>query len=231
MLSPQSRCRLAGCHGLVHDPRVKKRSASTSSRKLVATAAVGALALGLWSLSGEEHSEVAAADALPNQIWIDRVPQTDRDMITHLLLLDHPRARNFGLVGNSSQWRHHIEVLRWQLNGNHLGLLFPQDRRKAKLGVRTWECEGEAPAPFELCLELVAGKRSLKMYSRHDWVVEPQGERDLSALAAEYPELAGLAGTDAPGAPDEDEDEGQVNFEDSEFDALEAWLPMVVAAD
>ena len=154
---------------------------------------MGALALGLWSLRGDDDKGLASADALPNQIWIDRVPESDRDMITHLLLLDHPRARNFGLVGNSSQWRHQIELLRWRLDGSSLGMLFPQDRRKAKLKARTWDCAGTAPEPFELCLELKVGDRKLNMYSRKDWVVEPQGE-NLAELVASTPALAGLAG-------------------------------------
>jgi hypothetical protein len=141
---------------------------------LAATAALVAGAWGLWSNSNSE--EIAKADKLANQVWIDRVPENERDMITHLLLLDHPRAKNFGIIGHSSQWRHHIEVTRWRLDGNNLGLFFPQERHKAKLKARTWSCEGEAPAPFDLCLELKRGDKTLRLYSHHDWVVEPQGD-------------------------------------------------------
>ena len=144
---------------------------------LAATAALVAGAWGLWSSSSSE--EVAKADKLPNQVWIDRVPEHDRDIITHLLMIDHPRAKNFGVIGHSSQWRHQIEVTRWRLDGNNLGLFFPQERQKTQLKARTWSCAGEAPEPFDLCLELRRGDRSVKLYSHHDWVVEPQSGADI----------------------------------------------------
>lgn len=151
----------------------------SKSSKFVALAAVAAIAVGTWGLvSSSSSEEITTADKLPNQVWIDRVPENDRDIITHLLLLDHPRAKNFGIIGHSSQWRHHLEVARWRLDGSKLGLFFPQERSKAQLKARTWSCEGDAPAPFNLCLELSRGKRSVQLYSHTDWVVEPQGEVD-----------------------------------------------------
>lgn len=157
-------------------------------------AVAGAVALGAWALWPESDAGMAKADRLANQVWIDRVPEHDRDMITHLLLLDHPRAKNFGVIGHSSQWRHQIEVTRWQLKGSNLALFFPQERHKAQLKARTWECEGDAPAPFDLCLELTRGDRSVRLYSHHDWVVEPQGDAEdqFESLIESVPALGNL---------------------------------------
>ncbi len=197
---------------------MSKRSAS--SKLTLALVATTALGTGLWSLSGDDAAEGSAANLLPNQVWIDRVPESDRDMITHLLVLDHPRARNFGLIGHSSQWRHHLEVMRWRLDGERLGLVFPQDRRQAKLKARTWECGGEAPEPFDLCLELSNGDRKLRMFSHHDWVVEPQGSLhdSMAELAEAHPELASLREATVPEAF-----EVEIDEDDLRVDAN--WLP------
>jgi hypothetical protein len=113
-------------------------------------------------------------------------------MIGHLLVLDHPRAK-VGIVGKSSQWRHFIEGFKWALEGDRLLTVFPQERARAAFKAKTWNCEGDAPHPFELCLQLSRGDRKVVFYSREDWVVEPHDAAgSLAELAEEYPELAGV---------------------------------------
>lgn len=187
--------------------------------KWMAAGAALAAGIALWPC---DQAETGAAANLANQVWIDKVPASDRDLITHMLLLDHPRARHLGVVGRSSQWRHNLELMRWSREGKKLELLFPQDRHRARLKVRTWECAGEAPSPFELCMELSSGDRKMTLYSRHEWVVEPHSEDALAesvdALRAEYPALSALdlPTLDAVGDRDEDEDEdaNEVDFFD-----------------
>ncbi|MCB9567923.1 MAG: hypothetical protein H6710_12060 [Myxococcales bacterium] len=148
------------------------------------------------------EAEATNARFLTNHVWLERLPNDDRDMITHLLVLD-TRDGRFGTVGRSSAWRHVIEVFKWFREEDRLTLDFPQERVRTEFTVRTWECAGEAPRPFELCLEMTRGHRSIHFYSRHDWVVEPhgdlaEGEASLAALIAENPELRGLDGVLAP---------------------------------
>ncbi len=165
---------------------------------IVSLAAVSTCVFGAWTLGScvwGEH-ESAGAEHLANQIWLERLPANDRDMITHFLALD-TRDGRFGIVGRSSSWRHIIEVFKWGRKGDRLKLFFPQERSRAAFTVRTWECKGEAPAPFELCLEFARGDRSATFYSRHEWVVEPQAfveDRDevLRELAADHAELRPL---------------------------------------
>lgn len=166
---------------------------------LVSLAAVGACAFGAWTLGacvfGDQ--EAAGAEHLANHVWLERLPTDERDMITHLLAIDSRDGR-FGLVGRSSTWRHVIEVFKWHRENDRLTLLFPQERTRATFNVRTWECKGEAPAPFELCLELARGDRSVVLYSRHDWIVEPHGfvadsSEAVAELVAENAELRPLA--------------------------------------
>ena len=134
---------------------------------LAATVGIGAYEFGLFdcaSTSGVEH--------LSNQVWIERLPQNDRDQIHHLVLLEQGRDR-FGAFGKSSQWRHFLEIFAWHREHNRVTLNLPQDRVRLDLEARVWSCKGDAPQPFELCLEL-KGQRghTARYYSRHEWVIE-----------------------------------------------------------
>jgi hypothetical protein len=154
------------------------------------------LAGAAWWVSGDGEQGVSGTDHLVNQVWIERVPADHRDQIAHLLMIDHPRARRVGVAGRSSQWRHMIEVFMWRLDGSTLDLAFPQDRVRSRLQARTWDCEGDAPEPFELCLELSRGDRKVRMYSRHEWEVDPQhASADLRELMNDHVELRAVDGT------------------------------------
>lgn len=161
--------------------------ARSNTRTLVALATVGTLVLGTYKLgSALLGDDSLSAQRLANQVWIERLPKDDRDMINHLVLVEDGRDR-FGAFGKSSQWRHFIEIFRWSREDDRLTLLLPQDRKRLDLGVRVWDCEGEAPAPFQLCLELSNKSRKVLYYSRHDWTLDS---------LPEHPELTQLL--DAP---------------------------------
>ena len=69
--------------------------------------------------------------------------------------------------------------------------------------MRSWECEGEAPEPFTLCLEVASGDRKARFYSREDWVIEPHDAGSLEAIAADLPGIAETLPSDALGEVDE----------------------------
>lgn len=176
-----------------------------NGKKLLALALVGACSFGAWKLSGALLSgEAQASKHAVNQLWIDHVPVDERDMINTLVILDHPQGR-VGVAGQSSQWRIMMDGLRWELAGSTLELFFPQDRVRLKVAVETWECKGEAPAPFELCMQLTNEHgRSVMLYSREDWEIDPGNTPGslvklsvkLSAkLSAEQPLLDGVLGS------------------------------------
>ncbi|MGH1341944.1 MAG: hypothetical protein ACRBN8_10360, partial [Nannocystales bacterium] len=111
-------------------------------------------------------------------------------MIGHVVILEKD-GQQFGATGRSSTWRHGIEVFGWRLEGSRLKLFFPQDRIRGEVKARTWNCEGEAPEPFELCLEFSDNNgRTARFYSRTDWEVKDADS--LDALAMETPELSGV---------------------------------------
>lgn len=174
---------------------------SKSGKTIVTLALVGAAAVGAWKLGAAvlgDDPDAAKAKHAVNQVWIERMPTDARDQINHFVLVRHPEGR-IGAVGKSSQWRHFVELFMWGLEGEKLSVFLPQEQRKAQLRVRTWECAGEAPKPFELCLELGNDKRSVTMYSRKDWIIDPKNvSESIEEIVEGEPALAAvLDGEDA----------------------------------
>ncbi|MBL4683570.1 MAG: hypothetical protein JKY37_03185 [Nannocystaceae bacterium] len=156
---------------------------------LAAATAYGAWTVGS-SLLGDDDTETEATKHVVNQVWLERLPANHRDMVGHLAIVKHPQGQ-VGIAGRSSQWRHSIDVFMWKLEGHRLEVYFPQDEMRSKVRVSTYECEGEAPHPFELCMDVEAGDRKATYYSRRDWKIEPNNvEESLETFAETYPTVA-----------------------------------------
>ena len=172
---------------------------SKQRNTLIALTLAAACGFGVYKAgSALIADEAQGTEHAVNQVWIDHIPRNDRDMIAHMVLVDH-REGQFGAIGRSSQWRHMIDVFKWQLRGDSLRVFFPQERARGQVKIETWECQGEAPAPFELCMRMTAKNgESAMLYSRHDWKVEPHAVEDsLADISEQTPALAGhLPGLD-----------------------------------
>jgi hypothetical protein len=152
-------------------------------KTLLLVLAVGA---GAWWLS---HREDSRTKRLVNQIWIERLPRNERDMIWGGVLVEEGKDR-IGAIVHGSQWRAHSDLLLWRLDGNLLHTRLLQDDRRFDFKARTWECAGKAPEPFELCLELERRGRVLRFFSRKEWEL---GSQDLPAVLSGFvPERAAL---------------------------------------
>lgn len=160
----------------------------------VALAVTGACLVGLWQWrSGADDPAASRTKRFANQVWIERMPENQRDMFGRFVAVRTDDGR-FGAVGKGSTWRHHVELFMWALEEDRLTAIFPQDRVRAKVRVKTWECKGDAPAPFELCMELRSGERKARFYSMRDWKIRPKhAQGDLEAIAEDYPSLSVLA--------------------------------------
>lgn len=143
---------------------------------------LGAAALTIAIVAGPlgDEAPLDAGDTayLVDRLWIERMPDDDTDMVGKLAVVRSVDHGRFGVTELGSVWRHHSEVFRWRLEGNVLHTAWPQDDERLSLEVHTRECEGQAPEPFELCLDLVDEGRVHTLYSRHDWVVRPRREGD-----------------------------------------------------
>lgn len=162
--------------------------ASTTS-KFVTLAVLGAGLFGTYKLGAALFGEEVAQVRLANQVWIERVPTDDRDMIRHLVLVEDGNDR-FGAFGKSSTWRHFVEVFMWKASGQSISLELPQDRKRLDLGFKVWECEGKAPRGFQLCLELSNSRGKALYYSRHDWRIDDTSPEALAALGEAHPQIS-----------------------------------------
>ena len=174
------------------------------------------LCIGAWMLWHRLFHDDEAAKRLVNQLWIERMPRDERDLIHGGVLVDHDGNR-VGVVGRGSRWRIHQEIFVWRLDGDKLRTRFPQEGTHYDLQVKTWECEGKAPKPFQLCLELRRGQRVLRFFSHKDWVIRPHGESQVPA------ELAGLVpdvSQALSAARDQEVDDGAESEGTSPFEAL-----------
>ena len=174
------------------------------TKRLLSLAVAGSAVWGAWHLGHGLFGDDASAQGtewLVNHMWVERLPSNERDMVGHLALIEHPGTR-IGIAGRSSQWRLFFELFKWGLEGDRLSLYFPQEEVKGQVAVKTWRCKGEAPAPFELCLEVSSGRRKATYYSREDWVLDGRDpEASVRALAKTSPELAGVFERAIPEAP------------------------------
>ncbi|MEE9383994.1 MAG: hypothetical protein V3V08_11340 [Nannocystaceae bacterium] len=156
---------------------------SKSIKRLSMGLLAGATVFAWWCGSGGVPAEeTAAVRHFANQVWLQRMPENERDQVWHFVALDRGDGHGkIGAFGKASRWRQRAELFRWRLRGRRLGLFFPQQRKKAGIKVKTWNCEGEAPAPFELCLRFGSGDRSHTFYSKKGWKLRSLGEDVLES--------------------------------------------------
>jgi hypothetical protein len=148
---------------------------------------------GAWELWQRFFDQEAGVRNLANQVWLERLPRDQRDTIWATVLLER-HGRRVGVLAHASRWRSASDGFVWRLEKEQLRARFPQDNKSYALRVRTWECAGEAPAPFQLCLEAKRGDQTLRFYSRKDWVVRPREEgppaADIAWLAPAWESAA-----------------------------------------
>jgi len=113
-----------------------------------AVSAVGLLGYGAsWLLESEPDVE--------NMVWLERLPRNDRDRIGSIIFVAPPDIdERIGAVGYSSTWQQRTDLFRYGIVRGKARLVFPQDGRKVVLGVKATRCEGRAPEPLDLCLDL-----------------------------------------------------------------------------
>lgn len=156
------------------------------------TGAVLALSsIAAW-VSVTEPVEEPAKPRFANHVWVDRLPKDARDRV-RVLVPVRKGARTVGVAHHSSRYSVHAERFTFGRKEGKLELRFLQTRTKKRVDARVWRCEGRAPKPFQLCLELRDGGRRHMLYSRDDW--DPrQGPDILTRLGVEAPE--GAVGVD-----------------------------------
>lgn len=103
---------------------------------------------------------------LANRPWFSAQLSDPRQPLRSLMLIErgHVGARTEG-----SAYQFTLSVARWQLDKDRLDLVLLQDEKRMRYTARTWACKGEAPEPFDLCLELRGDAGVERFYSGIDW--------------------------------------------------------------
>ena len=140
-------------------------------------------AVAVWQIGSHVFEQRTGPEKLVNQFWIERIPAGPRDMVWHFVALERD-GRRIGALGRSSRWRVFGDRFVWNQQGDQFSFETPQNGCRSQLKARTWKCAGQAPKPFELCLEFEGGGRKYSYYSREDWKIKPRAE---SVVEAEIP--------------------------------------------
>ena len=124
---------------------------------------IAAGVLGFTLLDEEQKPN----ELLLDRVWIERIPTSPTDMIAQFAMISDQKM---GVAARGSQWRQMIDIFKYRGNNAKFRLGFPQDKRRLDVSMKAWRCE--APKPFQLCLEIKAGDRTAKLFSRDDWTLD-----------------------------------------------------------
>ena len=133
---------------------------------------VGVLALmagAAWVFWPESGPPDEGTRWLENRAWADHFPTSKKDVGRWFTPL-HLARKRFGVLQAASHFQFSGERFLWKMTGKkRMQVYFQQSGRKTALDIRTWQCAETAPKPFELCMELRRGKRSVTLYSKKAW--------------------------------------------------------------
>jgi hypothetical protein len=133
---------------------------------------LGLGALAAWQVGSYFWGQRTGPEKLINQLWIERMPTSQRDMVWHLVAIEHD-GHQVGALVRASRWRAFSDGFLWKQQGDQFEFVTPQNGCRSSVKARTWKCAGEAPKPFELCLELEGHGQRYRYYSRNDWEIRP----------------------------------------------------------
>jgi hypothetical protein len=171
---------------------VRRSTISCMKKRLRKIAMILVVIYILWKLisgllpGGEPNA--AGTEYLTNRVWVEKMPADAREQVRSLILID--RAKKMGATAYGSAYRFTLDVLGWRLDKDRLEMMFLQDEKKEQFTVRTWKCKGDAPDPFDLCLEMRGPGGTKRYYSGIDW---EQIRKRLPFAAEEEKALEALA--------------------------------------
>jgi hypothetical protein len=206
-VAPSGSLAVASAPLLIQDCGMATKFPSWRRWALLALAAVAA-----WQAARFCTTQRSSTEKLINQLWVERMPSNPRDMVWHFVAIDR-EGRHAGALGQASRWRVQSDAFLWRQQGDQFTFVTPQNRCRSTLKARTWKCQGQAPKPFDLCLELAGNGKQFRYYSRTDWTINRGGQLEgddqpgfgrpalQAALAGEGEETGDAAGGECAAGP------------------------------
>ena|ERR1700733_13012815 len=132
-------------------------------KKLLILSMVSIVAVGAWRF----HSSAPKSRLAVNLVWIDHMPKNERDVVNVFVALTEQPVGGFNAT---SMWRGSFEAFRYELSGDDMRIVYPQNGDRDKVRVRAKECDDRG---MDYCLELDGASRGVKnYYSREGWEIE-----------------------------------------------------------
>lgn len=118
---------------------------------------------------GDDAKSTVAESQLvvTDRIWIDHIPRNDRDTFQIFLALTEEPV---GIFQAASQWAGQYEIFRYEMNGEEIRFVFPQNGDREKGTAKARECRDHG---HDYCLDMSGTKRGVKKYySRKGWEID-----------------------------------------------------------
>jgi len=116
---------------------------------------------------GHEDVQTVDQNIVLDRIWIDHIPQNDRDMIQLFVAITE---QPFGIFQKTSQWSGQYELFQYEANGNQLRIHYGQTGDKERVEAKATRCKEKG---MDYCLELSGASRGVKKYySMEGWVID-----------------------------------------------------------
>jgi hypothetical protein len=107
-----------------------------------------------------------------DRVWIDHLPQNDRDMVNVFAVLADPEI---GIFQSASQWKQGLEIFKTaSRDGGKIGVVYPQTRERETVTVHAEPCK---KGDFDYCLEVKGASRGVQAYvSRKGWEIDAHAD-------------------------------------------------------
>lgn len=144
---------------------------------LVAALSTAGYATYRWTRS-DAPAVTTDASLTQDRIWIDHLPRNDRDVFQiFIAITEEP----FGVFQAASQWTGQYEFFRYEMTGEELRVVFPQNGDRQKITAKARECRDGG---HDYCLELAGTNRGVKKYySRKGWEIDGMSRDAVLAKA------------------------------------------------
>jgi hypothetical protein len=148
-------------------------------KAVLALVTVSAVGYGVyrWRAPAPHVSAQHDKSLVQDRLWIDHIPRNDRDTIQiFAAITEEP----MGVFQAASMWKGQFEFFRYEMNGEDLRVVFPQDGGREKVRAKATRCDKNG---MDFCLELEGSSRGVKKYySREGW--EIGSRHDIEELTA-----------------------------------------------
>jgi hypothetical protein len=153
-------------------------------KRLLVLAIVGVVGVATWRWYSTGPADAPTDSKLAlDRLWVDHLPRNERDVFqVFLAITDEP----LGIFQAQSVWKGNFELFRYELDGDKLRLVFPQDNDRETVKIEARACHEK---DMDYCLELSGSSRGAKRYySRKGWEIG-----SLDGEAAKLREITGAA--------------------------------------